>query len=203
MGYAVEWFPSAAALGLVTLLLAPYLGLLIALVIVVVAAAAPVALVGAVVATPYLLGRSVLRHRRARTDPDRPRRPAFGRFAAIQPALERAGREVPRSAWRRPAARPPRGARGRGRGPPEVRRERPPARRHDPGLLRRRGLARGAGVARRPYRRSCSARSGTRSRAARSGTRRAWPPPSGASTADGWPWGCSDDRRGPHGRSAR
>jgi hypothetical protein len=67
MGYAVEWFPSAAALGLVTLLLAPYLGLLIALVIVVVAAAALVALVGAVVAAPYLLGRSVLRRRRART----------------------------------------------------------------------------------------------------------------------------------------
>src|ERR687897_369471 len=113
MGYAVEWFPSAAALGLVTLLLAPYLGLLIALVIVVVAAAAPVALVGAVVATPYLLGRSVLRHRRARTDPDRPRRPAFGRFAAIQPALERAGREGPPS-----GGAPPVGGSARGSGSP-------------------------------------------------------------------------------------
>jgi len=89
--------PAAVVVGLVTLLFVPFLGLLIALVIVVVAAAASVALVGVVVATPYLLGRSVLRHRRARTDPDRPRRPAFGRFAAIQPALERAGREVPRS----------------------------------------------------------------------------------------------------------
>jgi hypothetical protein len=59
--------PAAAVVGLVTLLFVPYLGLLIALVIVVVAAAALVAFVGAVVATPYLLGRSVLRRRRART----------------------------------------------------------------------------------------------------------------------------------------
>jgi uncharacterized protein YbjT (DUF2867 family) len=41
--------------------------------------------------------------------------------------------------------RSPRGARGRGRGLPEVRRERPLGRRHDPGVLRRRGLAREAG----------------------------------------------------------
>ena len=94
MSYRVEWMPFAIVMGLVTLLFVPYLGLLIALVMVVLAAAAAVA---ALVAPLYLLGRSVLRHRRARTDPDRPRRPAFGRFAAIQPALERAGREVPRS----------------------------------------------------------------------------------------------------------
>ena len=97
MSYRVEWMPFAVVMGLVTLSFVFYLGPPIALVIVVVAAAAAVALVGAVVAAPYLLGRSVLRRRRARTDPDRPRRPAFGRFAAIQPALERARREVPRS----------------------------------------------------------------------------------------------------------
>jgi hypothetical protein len=83
MSYAVEWMPFAIVMGLVTLLFVPYLGFLIALVMVVLAAAAAVA---ALVAPLYLLGRSVLHHRRARTDPDRPRRPAFGRFAAIRPA---------------------------------------------------------------------------------------------------------------------
>jgi len=72
MSYRVEWMPAAALLGLVTLLLVPYLGLLVGLVILVLAAATVVSLVGALIAAPFLIVRSVHRRRRARTAAGRP-----------------------------------------------------------------------------------------------------------------------------------
>ena len=82
MGYAVEWMPTAAALGLVAILCAPLLGLLVALVILGLAAATAIVLVGAVAAAPYVLGRSLYR-RQARGAAGRSRRPAAYRFGAI------------------------------------------------------------------------------------------------------------------------
>ena len=57
MSYAVEWMPFAIVMGLVTLLFVPYLGLLIAFAILVLAAVTLVALARAVVAAPYLMIR--------------------------------------------------------------------------------------------------------------------------------------------------
>jgi hypothetical protein len=67
MTYGVEWTPSVAVVGLVALLFVPYLNLIVLGVLLLAAAAAVVALAGAIVSAPYLLGRSVLRRRHART----------------------------------------------------------------------------------------------------------------------------------------
>jgi hypothetical protein len=64
--------PAAALLGLVTLLLVPYLGLLVGFAILVLAAATVVSLGGALIATPFLIVRSVRRRQRARTAAGRP-----------------------------------------------------------------------------------------------------------------------------------
>jgi hypothetical protein len=65
--YAVGWLPAAAVVGLVTLLSVPYVGWLIALVMVGTAVAASLAaLAGALLAMPYLLVRTLRRRPRAR-----------------------------------------------------------------------------------------------------------------------------------------
>jgi hypothetical protein len=67
MAYAVEWTPSVAVLGFVALLFVPYLSLIVLGLVLLAAAAAVMALAGAAVTAPYLLGRAVLRRRHART----------------------------------------------------------------------------------------------------------------------------------------
>jgi hypothetical protein len=62
----VEIVPLVAVFGLVGLLFVPYLNLIVLWVVLLAVVAAVVALAGALVASPYLIGRSVLRHRRAR-----------------------------------------------------------------------------------------------------------------------------------------
>jgi hypothetical protein len=65
--YAVGWLPAAVVVGLVTLLSVPFVGWLIALVMVGIAVAAGlVALVGALLAMPYLLARTLRRRPRVR-----------------------------------------------------------------------------------------------------------------------------------------
>jgi hypothetical protein len=61
MSYRIEWMPAAAGLALIALLFVPYLGLLIALALLMLAAATLVALAGALVASPILLVRAVRR----------------------------------------------------------------------------------------------------------------------------------------------
>jgi hypothetical protein len=67
MTYGVEWTPSVAVFGFVALLFVPYLSLIVLGVLLLAATAAVAALAGAVVSAPYLLRRSVLRRRHART----------------------------------------------------------------------------------------------------------------------------------------
>jgi hypothetical protein len=64
--YRIEWIGPLAPLAALTLLVVPYLGAMLGLVVVLlVAVAILIALVGAIVATPFLLARAVLRHRRS------------------------------------------------------------------------------------------------------------------------------------------
>jgi hypothetical protein len=65
MAYALEWIPGSAVVGLVALVCLPHFVLIGLGVVLLAAAAALVGLAGAIVAAPYLLGRSVSRHRRA------------------------------------------------------------------------------------------------------------------------------------------
>jgi membrane protein implicated in regulation of membrane protease activity len=74
MTYRVEWMPFAAFLVLFALLCAPYLVVIWLAVALLAAAAALAALAGAIVAAPYLLGRSVRRRWQARTAEGRHRR---------------------------------------------------------------------------------------------------------------------------------
>jgi protein-S-isoprenylcysteine O-methyltransferase Ste14 len=83
MSYRIEFIPAVVVVGLVMLLCVPGLSLLIALVILTVAAMALLALVGALLASPYLLIRSVCRRWQARAATDRSRRPADGRLAGM------------------------------------------------------------------------------------------------------------------------
>jgi hypothetical protein len=66
MSYRIEWIWPVAALGALTLLMVPVAGAMLAVVVILlVAVAILVALVGAIVATPFLLARAVRRHRRS------------------------------------------------------------------------------------------------------------------------------------------
>jgi hypothetical protein len=67
MDSEVELVPVLAVVGLVGLLFVPYLNLIVLSVVLLAAAAAVVALALTVLAAPYLLVRSVLRHRHATT----------------------------------------------------------------------------------------------------------------------------------------
>jgi hypothetical protein len=66
MNYRVEWMPIAVALGLVTLLFVPVLGLLVGFAILLLALAAVMALAAAAIAAPFLVIRSVRRRWRDR-----------------------------------------------------------------------------------------------------------------------------------------
>jgi membrane protein implicated in regulation of membrane protease activity len=68
MNPAIELSPVAVVLGLFVLMIVPLFGMIALLVVALAAVAALVALTGAVIATPYLLGRSLLQHLRARRD---------------------------------------------------------------------------------------------------------------------------------------
>ncbi len=61
MNYRLEWMPAALVVGVLTLLFVPYLGLLVALAILLAAVAAGIALVAAVLASPFLAVRAVRR----------------------------------------------------------------------------------------------------------------------------------------------
>ena len=64
--YRIEWIPPLALIGALTLLITPFLGAMLAVVVVlIVAVAILVAVVGAIVAVPFLLARAVHRHRRS------------------------------------------------------------------------------------------------------------------------------------------
>jgi alpha-beta hydrolase superfamily lysophospholipase len=67
VSYAVEWLPGTAAVGAVALLCVPNLVLIGLAVVLLAAVAALVALAGAIVATPYLLVRSLRRRQRGRS----------------------------------------------------------------------------------------------------------------------------------------
>jgi hypothetical protein len=98
MSYRIEFIPAAVVMGLVTLMCVPGLSLLIALVILLLALTALLALVGAVLAAPCLLIRSVPRRRQARPANGRSRRRAYGRFGGmgVEP---RVPNRVPNSAF--------------------------------------------------------------------------------------------------------
>ena len=71
MSYRIEWIGPAALIGALTLLTIPVVGAMVGLaVVLLVAAAILVALVGAIVALPFLLVRAV--HRRWRSGQARP-----------------------------------------------------------------------------------------------------------------------------------
>jgi len=104
MTYGVEWTPSVVVLGFVALLFVPYLSLFALAVVLLVAAAAFVALAGAVVTAPFLVARSVLRHRHARTaaghpadrgHPGRVRREGVASALVSADRPDRAVRELP------------------------------------------------------------------------------------------------------------
>jgi hypothetical protein len=84
MSYRIEFIPAVVVVGLVTLLCVPGLSLLIALVLLTLAATAVLALVGAVLAAPYLLVRFIRGRWQARTAMGPSRRPAYGRFASMR-----------------------------------------------------------------------------------------------------------------------
>jgi membrane protein implicated in regulation of membrane protease activity len=67
VSYAVEWLPGAAAVGAVALLCVPSLVLIGLVVVLLAVVAALVAFAGAIVATPYLLVRSLRRRQRRRS----------------------------------------------------------------------------------------------------------------------------------------
>jgi hypothetical protein len=79
VSYGIEWMPGAAVVGIVALFWVPSVALIGLLVVLLAAVAAVVALAGAVVAAPYLLGRSIRGRLRAR-------RGADSESAYIQPA---------------------------------------------------------------------------------------------------------------------
>jgi hypothetical protein len=62
-----ELVPVVAFFGLIGLLFVPYLNFIVLFVVLLAVAAAVLVLAGLLVASPYLLGRSLLRHRHART----------------------------------------------------------------------------------------------------------------------------------------
>ena len=68
MSYRVEWFPVVLPWAGLVLLLVPPVATLAVVVVALAAAAGALALAGAVVATPYLLARSLGRRWRARRD---------------------------------------------------------------------------------------------------------------------------------------
>jgi O-antigen/teichoic acid export membrane protein len=71
MSYRIEWIGPAALIGALTLLMIPVVGAMVGLaVVLLVAAATLVAIVGAIVALPFLLVRAV--HRRWRSGQARP-----------------------------------------------------------------------------------------------------------------------------------
>ena len=66
MSYDIEWIWPVGPIAALTLLMTPWVGAMLALVVVLlVAVALLVALVGAIVATPFLLARAVRRRRRS------------------------------------------------------------------------------------------------------------------------------------------
>ena len=66
MSYRIEWIGPIAGLGVVSLLMVPFVGAALAVVVVLtLAVAIPLALVGAIVAVPFLLVRAVHRHPRS------------------------------------------------------------------------------------------------------------------------------------------
>jgi hypothetical protein len=70
VSYAVEWVPGAAVVGIVALFWVPSIALIGLFVVLLAAVAVVVALAGAVVAAPYLLGRSIRGRLRARRGAD-------------------------------------------------------------------------------------------------------------------------------------
>jgi hypothetical protein len=90
--YRIEWIWSLAPIGALTLLMIPWVGAMLAVVVVVlVAVAILVAVVGAIVAMPLLLARAVRRHRRSGRA-----LPAYTAPAAVSRAslLSAAGRQA-------------------------------------------------------------------------------------------------------------
>jgi hypothetical protein len=67
MNSAIELLPVAVVLGLFVLMIVPLFAMIALLVVALSGVAALVALTGAVLATPYLLGHSLLRRLRARS----------------------------------------------------------------------------------------------------------------------------------------
>jgi hypothetical protein len=70
VSYSIEWIPGAAVVGIVALFWVPSVALIALFVILLAAVAVVVALAGAVVAAPYLLGRSIRGRLRARRGAD-------------------------------------------------------------------------------------------------------------------------------------
>jgi hypothetical protein len=66
MNYRIEWIGPVAGIGALTLLMVPVFGPMLALAVVgIVGVAIVLALVGAIVAMPFLVARAVRRHRRS------------------------------------------------------------------------------------------------------------------------------------------
>jgi hypothetical protein len=86
VSYGVEWIPGAAVVGIVALFWVPSVALIGLFVVLLAAVAAVVALAGAVVASPYLLGRFIRGRLLARRGADL-------ESACIQPAASQ--RDVP------------------------------------------------------------------------------------------------------------
>ena len=72
MNSSVELLPVAVVLGLFVLMTVPLFAVIAVLVVALGGVAALIALTGAVLAAPYLLGHSLLQHLRARSDHRRP-----------------------------------------------------------------------------------------------------------------------------------
>ena len=70
MSYSNEWLPGAAVIGIVALLSVPSIALIVFFALLLAALAAAVVLAGAIVATPFLLGRAIRRRLLARRDAD-------------------------------------------------------------------------------------------------------------------------------------
>ncbi|HXV03415.1 MAG TPA: hypothetical protein VFP24_07575 [Gaiellaceae bacterium] len=83
MSYGFEWMPAVVLVGAVVILIVPAFALIVLVVLAVAAVAALAALAGAIIATPYLLART-LRRRLA------PRRPSTQRSVPIATTIPRA-----------------------------------------------------------------------------------------------------------------
>lgn len=72
LSYLHTWTPAAFFLGTVVILTTPFLGLIVLLVVLLAVLAALAALAGAIIAAPYLLGRSAHRRWQERRSADQP-----------------------------------------------------------------------------------------------------------------------------------